>query len=74
MVWALTEHTTVCLFPPDGMYILWGGEYYERVLHTRLVNSVPQALNPLQRGFSKTHGLQYDLISVAGKCALCKGK
>ena len=24
---------------------------YERVLHTRLVNSVPQALNPLQRGF-----------------------
>ena len=29
---------------------------YERVLHTRLVNSVPQALNPLQGGFQKHMG------------------
>ena len=26
---------------------------YERVLHTRLVNSVSQALNPIQGGFQK---------------------
>ena len=25
--WTISEHTTVCLFLPDGMYILWAGEY-----------------------------------------------
>ena len=29
---------------------------YERVLHTRLVNSLPQALNPLQGGFQRHMG------------------